>query len=170
MALHQSWNVCINIYELIWTIKFLQLNIIRCTKLATTVSSLKQFFPSLYTWCWLIIKLLYFIIQCQFFRALCWIGLTTRTNWELMLNNVFNNYSERQKKKRKKKRRAKENFVFFLPFLAYYILKKCSLLNIENNSSWVYFTHFREKTRLLALELVFVSSRWRVYMHRKFDI
>ena len=46
-----------------------------------------------------------------------------------------------------------------------YTLKKCSLLKIENNSSWVNFTHFREIIHLLALELIFVSLSWRVYMH-----
>ena len=49
-------------------------------------------------------------------------------------------------------------------------LKMCSLLKIENNSSWVNFTHFREKTHLLALELIFVSSSWQVYMNIKFYI
>ena len=52
----------------------------------------------------------------------------------------------------------------------YCTLKKCLLLKIENNLSWVIFTHFREKTYLLALELIFVSSNWRVYMYIKFDI
>ena len=52
----------------------------------------------------------------------------------------------------------------------FYTLKKCSLLKMENSSSWVNFTHFREKTNLLALELIFVSSGWRVYMYIKFDI
>ena len=51
-----------------------------------------------------------------------------------------------------------------------YTLKKCSLLKTENNSSWVNFTHFLEKTDLLALELIFISSSWQVYMHIKFDI
>ena len=43
-----------------------------------------------------------------------------------------------------------------------YTLKKCSVLKIENNSTWVNFTHFREKTNLLALELILISSGWRV--------
>ena len=34
---------------------------------------------------------------------------------------------------------------------------------IENNSLWVNFTHFREKTQVLAHELIFISSKWRVY-------
>ena len=51
-----------------------------------------------------------------------------------------------------------------------YTLKKCSLLKIENNSSRINFTHFREKTHLLAHELIFVSSSWRVYTHIKFHI
>ena len=50
---------------------------------------------------------------------------------------------------------------------SFYILKKCSLLKIENNSSWVNFTHFRKKTLLLTLELIFISSSWRVYMYRR---
>ena len=49
-------------------------------------------------------------------------------------------------------------------------LKKRLLLNIENNSSWVNCIHFQEKTHLLALELIFVNSCGRVYMHVKFDI
>ena len=49
-------------------------------------------------------------------------------------------------------------------------LKKCSLLNIENNSSWVNFTHFGEKTHLVPLKLIFLSSSSRVYMYVKFDI
>ena len=40
----------------------------------------------------------------------------------------------------------------------------------ENNSPWVNFSHFREKTHFLTLELIFVSSSWRIYMHMKFDI
>ena len=39
-------------------------------------------------------------------------------------------------------------------------LKKFLLLKIENNSSEVNFTHFREKTHLPALGLIFVSSSW----------
>ena len=53
---------------------------------------------------------------------------------------------------------------------AQYTLKKCSLLKIENNSSWVDLAHFPEKTHLLSLELIFVSSSWRVYMYIKFNI
>ena len=49
-------------------------------------------------------------------------------------------------------------------------IKQCSLLKIENNSSWVNFTQFREKTHLLPFELIFVSWNWRVYMYVKFDI
>ena len=49
-------------------------------------------------------------------------------------------------------------------------LKKCSFLKIGNNSFSVNFTHFWEKTHLLAFELLFVCSSWRVYMHIKFDI
>ena len=33
-----------------------------------------------------------------------------------------------------------------------------------------YFAHFRAKTHLLGLELISVSSSWRVYIHIKFDI
>ena len=50
-----------------------------------------------------------------------------------------------------------------------YALKKCSLLKIENNSSWVNFTHFWEKTQILVLELIFISSCWRISMYIKFD-
>ena len=35
----------------------------------------------------------------------------------------------------------------------------------ENNSSWVDFSHFSEKTHLLALELIFISWSWRVYIN-----
>ena len=31
------------------------------------------------------------------------------------------------------------------------------------------FTHFREKMHLLSLELIFISSSWRVYMYIKFN-
>ena len=51
-----------------------------------------------------------------------------------------------------------------------FIIKIRTLLKIENNSSGVNFSHFREKTHLLALELIFISSNWRVYMYVKFDI
>ena len=51
-----------------------------------------------------------------------------------------------------------------------YILKMCSPLKIESNSSWVNFIHFREKTHFLALELIFVSSSWWVYIYIKFEI
>ena len=43
-----------------------------------------------------------------------------------------------------------------------YTLKKCSLFKVKNNSSWVNFTHFREITHLLSLELIFISPSWRV--------
>ena len=36
--------------------------------------------------------------------------------------------------------------------------KNWPLLKMKSNSSWVNFTHFREKTHLLALEFIFVSS------------
>ena len=49
-------------------------------------------------------------------------------------------------------------------------LKKCSFLKIERSWSWIYFTHFREKTHLFTLEWIFLSSSWRVYMHIQFDI
>ena len=49
-------------------------------------------------------------------------------------------------------------------------LKKCLLLKIENNSSWVNFTHFWGKIHLLALEINFISSSLRVYMYIKSDI
>ena len=49
-------------------------------------------------------------------------------------------------------------------------LKNCSLLKIKNNTPSVNFINFREKTHLFALELIFVISSWRVYMHIKFDI
>ena len=49
-------------------------------------------------------------------------------------------------------------------------LKMCLFLKIENSSSWVNFTHFREETHLLALELNLISSSWRVYMDINFDI
>ena len=42
------------------------------------------------------------------------------------------------------------------------LLKSVHLLKIENNSSWVNFVHFREKTHFLALELFFIRSSWRV--------
>ena len=58
----------------------------------------------------------------------------------------------------------------FEVYLSVYILKMRPLLKIENNSSWVNLTHFRGKTHLLALELIFVSSSRRVHMHIKFDI
>ena len=41
---------------------------------------------------------------------------------------------------------------------------------IENNSSWVNFTHSPEKTHLLTLELIFKSLNWRVYRYIKFVI
>ena len=50
-----------------------------------------------------------------------------------------------------------------------YTRKKWSLLKVENNSSWVNLTHFREKTHLLALESIFVSSSYRFYAYIKFD-
>ena len=48
--------------------------------------------------------------------------------------------------------------------------KNCSLLKTENNSSLVNFTQFRENMRLLAVELMFINSTWRVYMCVKFNI
>ena len=54
--------------------------------------------------------------------------------------------------------------------LCWTLLKSVSLLNIENNSSWVNFTHFREKTHFLTLKMIFISLSWRVYMYIKFDI
>ena len=49
-------------------------------------------------------------------------------------------------------------------FLFHFTLKKCSLLKIENYSSWVYFTHFQKKTLLLALELIFFLLKL-AYLH-----
>ena len=57
----------------------------------------------------------------------------------------------------------------WMPFYKY-TLKMCSLLKIENNSSWVNFTYFREKTHALALEFIFISSSWSVYMHIKCNV
>ena len=51
-----------------------------------------------------------------------------------------------------------------------FTLSMCSLLKIENNSSWVSSAHFREKMHFLALELIFVSSSWRFYMYIKLHI
>ena len=53
----------------------------------------------------------------------------------------------------------------FITFKKIYTLKNCSLQKIDNNSSWVNCTHFREKTHLLALELIFFSWSKQVYMH-----
>ena len=50
-----------------------------------------------------------------------------------------------------------------------YTLKMYTLLKIENNSPWVILTHTPEKTHLLTLELIFISSSWRVYVYMKFD-
>ena len=50
-----------------------------------------------------------------------------------------------------------------------YTLRMCSIFKIENNLSWVNFTHFWEKMHLLAFELIFISSSWRVYMYIKFN-
>ena len=36
--------------------------------------------------------------------------------------------------------------------------------------TYLNFTHFRKKTHLLALELIFAISRWRVYLYIKFEI
>ena len=47
---------------------------------------------------------------------------------------------------------------------------KMFTLKIEKNSSWVDFEYFREKMHFLALELIFASSSWRVYMYTEFDI
>ena len=44
------------------------------------------------------------------------------------------------------------------------------LLKIENNSLWVNFPHFLEKMHILTFELIFISSRWWIHMHIKFDI
>ena len=41
-------------------------------------------------------------------------------------------------------KKIKKSFFFFFFFFAY-IRKKCSVLKIENNSSRINFTHFREK-------------------------
>ena len=40
----------------------------------------------------------------------------------------------------------------------------------ENNLPRIDFTHFREKTHLLTIELIFVSASWLAYMYIKFDI
>ena len=49
-------------------------------------------------------------------------------------------------------------------------LKMSSFLKTENNSFWVNFIHFREKTHLVAFKLFFISSRKRVYMYIKYYI
>ena len=46
----------------------------------------------------------------------------------------------------------------------------CTLLKIENNSSWVNFTHFWEKTHLSEFEMILVSSSWLLYVNIKFNI
>ena len=51
-----------------------------------------------------------------------------------------------------------------------YTLKKGSFLKIKNNSSSVNLAHLWEKTHLLALEFIFVSSSGQVYMHIEFHI
>ena len=44
------------------------------------------------------------------------------------------------------------------------------ILKIKCNLFWVNFTHSLGKSHLLTLELIFISSSWRVRMHIKFDI
>ena len=48
---------------------------------------------------------------------------------------------------------------FLTPFT---LTKKCSLLKIEINTSWVNFTYFPKRTYLLALKLIFTNWSWRV--------
>ena len=62
------------------------------------------------------------------------------------------------------------NLLLLFEIFFFYTLKMCSLLKIESNSSSVNFTHFREKTHLLALELIFDSSNRAIYMYIKLDI
>ena len=45
----------------------------------------------------------------------------------------------------------------------------CILAKIENNSPCVNFTHFLGKPPLLTLELIFISSSWRVDVHVKYE-
>ena len=49
-------------------------------------------------------------------------------------------------------------------------VKICTLLKVESNSPWVNFINFLDKKHLLSVELIFISSNWRVYMYLKFDI
>ena len=58
----------------------------------------------------------------------------------------------------------KERYFFNL------IIKNIHSEKIETYSFCIHLTHFREKTHLLALELIFVSSCLRVYMYIKVDI
>ena len=60
-----------------------------------------------------------------------------------------------------------EKFIFLLFSFPQY---ECTLLKwrIENTSPWVDFPHHLEKMHLLTIELIFISSSWRIYMHMKF--
>ena len=92
----------------------------------------------------------------KFYLRLFWVRIDELWNWNLKrLISTTESLKECAQKKLKR---------------IEYILKNCSLLKIENNSSWVDFNHSREKTHLLALELLFVISSWRVYLYIKFDI
>ena len=71
------------------------------------------------------------------------------------------------------------NFVLFVILFNLYLwvtynlmINNCTLLRwkIENNSLGINFIHSLEKTHLLALELIFISSSCRVYMYIKFVI
>ena len=65
----------------------------------------------------------------------------------------------------------KQRIVSFLEeYVFTFTLKMCTLLNIENNLSWVNFIHFLEKSHLLTIDLIFISSNWRIHRYIKFDI
>ena len=86
---------------------------------------------------------------------------TWQYSFQILQSFVFKTHSFCQK--------LLSNLILLITYLFLY-LSTFIRWKIENNSPWVNFTHSLEKRHLLTLELVFISTRWRVYMHIICDI